>query len=89
MSWKQAAGLIVIIFVLVLLQSVAAGPVFTLQDSLNESGDYDNAQFDGNELINGLYVSWFDMGLVAVFLLLGVALARVVRRELNKFRRQP
>lgn len=89
MSWKQAAGLIIVIFTLALLQSVAAPAIFEVEEGINQSGDYSNEHFDGNALITDTFSSWWDMGLVAIFLLMGVALARAVRRELNKLRREP
>lgn len=89
MSWKQAAALVSIIFVITLVQSLLAGPIFEFQDSLIAAVDFGSPHFDGASLITGLVSSWFDMGLVAVFLVIGVAIARVVRKELTINRRQP
>lgn len=86
MSWKQAAGLLTVVFVLAVLQAALAGPLITLQDGLLDSGDYSNEHWDGESLIEGMFSSWFDMGLVAFFLLMGVAVARAVRRELTRQR---
>lgn len=89
MSWKQAAALVSIIFVITLVQSLLAGPIFQFQDTLISSVSFGSPHFDGASLIEGLVSSWFDMGLVAVFLVIGVAIARVVRKELTINRRQP
>jgi hypothetical protein len=86
MSWKQAASLVTIIFVLTLLQSLLADPVYTLETSLL-AVDFGSPHFDGASLISGLISSWFNMGLVAVFVVIGVALARTVRKELTVNRR--
>lgn len=86
MSWKQAASLVTIIFVLTLLQSLLADPVYSLEASLLDVG-FGSPHFDGASLISGLISSWFDMGLVAVFVVIGVALARTVRKELTVNRR--
>jgi len=86
MSWKQAASLLTIIFILTLLQSLLADPVYTLENSLL-AVDFGSPHFDGASLISGLISSWFNMGLVAVFVVIGVALARTVRKELTVNRR--
>lgn len=84
MGWKQAAGLLVIVFVIVLAQSVLAAPLTTLETDLNASGDYSNEHFDGNTLISDAFSSWWDMGLLAMFLAMGVVVAEAVRRELTR-----
>lgn len=85
MSWQQAATLLTAVFVLTVGQAVLAGPLLTLQGDLSDTVG-SNEHFDGGSLISGLFGSWFDMGLVGVFLLMGVAIARVVRRELTRRR---
>lgn len=89
MSWKQAAALVSIIFVLTLLQSLLAEPVFVFRDTLLSAVDFGSPHFDGGSLISGLISSWFNMGLVAIFVVIAVALARTVRKELTVNRRGP
>lgn len=87
MSWKTAATVLIIVFVLLLLQSTLAGPMTQTVDALNETGDYDNPHFNGNSLIPGYLSSWFDMILVGVFGMIAWAGARVLRREITRGRR--
>lgn len=89
MSWKQAAALVSIIFVITVVQSLLAGPIFQFQDTVIAAVSFGSPHFDGASLIKGLISSWFNMGLVAVFLVIGVAIARVVRKELTINKRQP
>lgn len=84
MSWKTAATALIVIFVIVLLQSVLAGPFVQIQEGLNETGDHSNEYYDGNSLITGWVSDWFNMGLVAIFGLMTWAVARVVRKELTR-----
>lgn len=87
MSWKTAATVLIIVFVIALLQSLLASPALTLTQDLNQSGDYDNQYFNGNNLISGYLSSWFDAGLVAIFGMMVWGFARVVRKELFRGRR--
>jgi len=87
-TWKQAAAFITLVFVIVVIQSALADPLVTLQSSLLPYAGA-SGQFDGKTLIEDLFSSWFNMGLVAVFLLAGVVIARVVRRELTRQGRRP
>lgn len=89
MSWRQAASFLVFVFILVVLQSVLAGPLLELQTSLITSVDFASPHFDGPQLIRGLVSTWFDMGLVAVFFLGGSVVALLVRRELTRQGRPP
>jgi hypothetical protein len=89
MTWKQAATLVVIVFTLTLLQAMVASPLVTLQDDLKDSGNLTNEHWDGEQLITDLTDKWFTMGLVALFVLPGVAIAFVVRRELTRQQRRP
>jgi hypothetical protein len=88
-TWKQAAAFVTIVFVIVVIQSTLASPLIQLEDTLLQFGDYSNQQFDGNALIDGLFAQWFNMGLIAIFLLAAVVIARLVRRELTRQGRQP
>lgn len=89
MSWKQAATFITIVFVIVLVQALVADPLVTLQNSLLDSVTFGTTQFDGPQLIKDNIAAWFNMGLVAVFVLMGVVVARAVRKELTRQRRGP
>jgi hypothetical protein len=66
---------------------VLAAPLTTLQKDLNATGNYDNDHFDGNALIGQMFSSWFNMGLLAIFLAMGVVVAEAVRREITRTRR--
>lgn len=84
MSWRTAATLLIIVFVLLLLQATLAGPAVQISDDLNATGDYDNDHFNGNDRITGYVSDWFNMGLVAVFGMMLWGVARVIRRELTR-----
>jgi len=89
MSWKQAAAFLTVVFVITVIQTAIAGPLVTLQDTLINAVDFGSPHFNGASLIRGIVSSWFQMGLVAIFGLMLVAIARVVRRELTRQGRQP
>lgn len=92
MSWKTIATVLIVVFALALVQASLAGPMVTVQDSLNESaGDIQidtgpGQSFDGNSIITGMMGHWFNMGLVAMFGIMAWATARVVRKELTQGR---
>jgi len=87
MSWRQAVTLVIIIFVLTVVQALLAGPLTTLETDLVDSGDYSNEHFDGDQLISGMFEGWWNMGLAAVFLLIGAAFVRAVQDQLAARRR--
>jgi len=89
MSWKQVAGFLVIVFGIVMVQTTIAGPLYELQTALLTAVDLQSSQFNGAQLIRNLFSSWFNMGLVAIFLLAAVVIARIVRRELTRQGRPP
>jgi hypothetical protein len=89
MSWKQAAGVLTVIFVITVMQAVFAAPLFELEGDLTSVGDLSNEHWNGEDLINGMFDSWFDMGLVAVFGVMFVSIARVVRKELTRQGKPP
>lgn len=88
MSWKTAATVLIVVFVIAVMQSALAGPAVQIQESLNGTGDYSKLDgvsgYNGNEVISGLLGSWFDMGLLAMFGVMAWGVARVVRRELTR-----
>lgn len=86
MSWKTAATLLTIVFVLVMIQSVLAQPLSTVTTDLNATGDYNNEHFDGNARITGYFGDWLNMGLIGIFGILMWGFARVLRRELTRGR---
>jgi len=86
MSWRTAATVLIIAFVVLSLQSILASPMVEVTGALNATGDYSNQYFNGNALITGYLDSWFDMGLIAVFGMMGWGVARVLRREITRGR---
>jgi hypothetical protein len=87
MSWRTAAAVLIVVFSITLTMAVVAGPLKDFQQGINESGDYSNDHFDGEQTIQDTISSFFDMGLVAVFGIMAWGIARVVRRELTRGRR--
>ena len=86
MSWRAAAAVLVVVFAIVVLQSVMAGPLLEVTGSLNATGDYSNEHFDGNQIMTDLPGSWFNMGLIGIFGVMTWAVWRVVREELTRGR---
>lgn len=86
MSWKTVATVIIIVFAIALAQMVMAAPLLDVANSLNDSGDYENEHFDGNEKINDLPDIWFNMGLIGIFGLMAWGVWFVVKRELTRGR---
>jgi hypothetical protein len=84
MSWKTAATVIVIVFVIAIGQAALAGPATNVQTSLNGTGDYNNDHFNGNKIITTTLGSWFNMGLVGIFGIILWGFARVIRQELTR-----
>lgn len=84
MSWKIIAAALTAVFAIILAQSVFIGPLFTIQNSLNETGDYNSDYLDGNHVITSLPSTWLDMGLIAIFGILTWGAWRIVRRELTR-----
>lgn len=89
MSWKQMASFLVLVFVLLTLRAVLAGPLRQIENALLDLGNLSNEHFDGATVISGIFDQWFLMVLLAVFLLMGVAIARVVRKELTRQAERP
>lgn len=87
MSWKTAATVLIVVFVLLALQATLAGPMTQTLDALNETGDYNNSHFNGNDLIPGYISSIFNMILIGVFGMMGWGAARILRREITRGRR--
>lgn len=84
MSWRVVATVLIVVFSIILLQGVIAGPLTETSERLNESGDYDNEHFDGNQIISSLPGDWFNMGLVAIFGVMLWGAWRVIREELTR-----
>lgn len=86
MAWKTVATAVIVIFAILLTQMVLAGPVEQVETDLNETGDYSNEHFDGNDAITSIVGHWYNMGLVAVFGLMFWGTVWVVRKELTRRR---
>lgn len=84
MGWKTAAAVLVVVFSVVLLQAMLADPIKTYQDGLNKSGNYTNDHFNGEETIQNVITSWFNMGWVLIFGIMGWGIYRAIRRELTR-----
>lgn len=84
MAWRTVLTVIAVVFVIAIAQ-MTLGPVGdqTL-DSLNESGDYNNSHYDGNDLIGGWMSDWFNMGLFAMFGVMLWGAWRIARREITR-----
>jgi hypothetical protein len=86
MAWRTIATVLIIVFAIVLAQIVLAGPMMEIQNSLNETGDYNNEYFDGNDVITSMPGHWFNMGLIGIFGIMTWGIARIARNELNRRR---
>lgn len=84
MSWKTAATVITVIFMLVSIWTLAADPLISIGNSFQDTGDNSNEHFDGDSIIDENIGAWFDMILVGVFGLMAWAGYRVLRRELTR-----
>lgn len=84
MSWRTAAAVLVVIFSIVVIQSVLIGPLVEVQNGLNETGDYDSDYLDGNSIITDLPETWANMGLVLIFGIMTWGIWRAVREELTR-----
>jgi len=91
MAWRTIAAVLTVVFTLVVVSSVMAGPLNAVMSDLQDSGDYgdDNgpSDFDGEQRITDLKNSWHNMTLLAIFGFLTWGVARVVRRERTRGRR--
>lgn len=86
MSWRTIAAVLIVVFSIVLVQSVIAGPLVTYTDTMSGSGDYSNEYFDGNALIESYSQHWFNMGLILIFGMMVWGALRVYRREATRGR---
>lgn len=84
MAWRAVATVIIVVTGILLAQMVLAPPLEQTEEGLNESGDYSNEHFDGNEVITSISGVWYNMGLVGVFGLCAWGAWRVLRRELTR-----
>lgn len=87
MSWRTAATVLIVVFVIAVVQSVLAGPFVQVTNDLEATGDYSDLDgvdgYNGNDVITGLIDDWFNMGLIAMFGVMAWGVWAVVRRELN------
>jgi len=86
MAWKTAATVVIVVTSILLAQMVLAGPLEQTETTLNETGDYSNEHFDGNERITSILGQWYNMGLIAIFGIMFWGTAWVVRKELTRRR---
>lgn len=89
MAWRAVAAVCIAVFVLAIVQSALAGPVHDVQTQLNETGDYSDLEgagsdYNGNDVITGLFDDWMHMGLIAMFGLMAWGGWRVIRKELTR-----
>lgn len=85
MGVRAVAVALTIVFFIIVLQVSLAGPLTTIADKINATGDYsDVGGQDGNEIITDLPGQWFTMGIIAIFGVLLWASWRVLRRELTR-----
>lgn len=87
MSWKTAATVMIVVATLSLVLASLVGPAATVTSKLNETGDYDNEHFDGNNLIGSWLGDWINMVLIGMFGIMMWGAARVMRREVFRGRR--
>lgn len=76
----------IIVFAVVLTQVALAGPTVEVAEQLNQTGDYNNEHFNGNNIITDMPGHWFNMGLIAIFGIMTWGIARIVRREITRQR---
>lgn len=84
MGWKAVATVIIVVFVIVITQMVMAGPIVEISNSLNETGNYSNEHFDGNQTISDMPSVWFNMGLIGIFGIMAWGVWRIIRREITR-----
>jgi len=85
--WKTIATVVIVTFTLILIQMVLAPPMEDVETQLNETGDYSNEHFDGNEVITSLLGTWYNMGLVAIAGIMMWGVWFLIRRERTRGRR--
>lgn len=88
MSWRTIATVLIVVFAVAIVQAALAAPLNSVLGDLNDTGDYSDLDgvddYNGNSIIGGLWSSWMNMGLVAMFGMMVWGVARVVRRELTR-----
>lgn len=91
MSWRTIAAVLVVVFTLVMVSTIFASPLVQIMDGLQSSGDYGDDEgghdFDGEQRMEDLQDSWFNMTLLGIFGFMAWGVARVVRKELTRSRR--
>lgn len=84
MAWKTIAAALTVILAIVLLQQAAVGPLTAIVDGVQESGDYNNEYFQGDQLMDDMLSAWLTSGLVGIFGIMIWAVYRLVRREVTR-----
>lgn len=86
MAWRVVGVVLAVVFMALVFQATLAEPVVQVQSDLNESGDYNNEHFNGNDLIMGWIDSFFNVILILVFGALSWGVWYVLRREVTRGR---
>lgn len=84
MAWKTIAAALTVILAIVLIQQAAVGPLTQIVDGVQESGDYNNEHFQGEQLMDDMVQGWLTGGLVGIFGIMVWALYRLLRREVTR-----
>lgn len=85
MSVRAAAVALFLIAGFVIIGVTLAGPLTTVADSINDTGDYsDVGGNDGNAIITGLVDAWFNIVLIVIFGTMAWAAWFVYRREATR-----
>lgn len=84
MSWKTVATVLTVVFAVAVVQATAIGPVHDLEDGFTDNIDYNNEYYSVQDRISGYIDAWINMGLIAIFGMMGWGIARIVRKELTR-----
>lgn len=84
MAWKTVAAALTVILAIILLQQAAVGPLTAIVDGVQDSGDYNNEHFQGEQLMDDMVTGWLLSGLVGIFGIMVWALYRLLRREVTR-----
>lgn len=82
MSWRTAATLMIVVFVMLIVLSVMADPLVQIANAFQDLET--SGQFNTDSKIDANVNAWFNMVLVGIFGIFGWATWRVLRRELTR-----
>lgn len=83
MSWRTVAAALVVVFVILFVQTVAVGPLTSIVDGIQESGDYNSEHLE-ESMMDDMLSAWLTSGLIGAFGIMGWALWRILRREVTR-----